>query len=235
MVQSLLGGYPCDWVKNQQLLQKIDSLRRYFSADCVEVVLRPLGESHLEVLQVLDVRPAGFGWRSQNSKYLEDLVYFRISTEQTFFMCQLEEDASNRPRVNSGVVFLHPQQNLGSPVPKRDYLVGVLPQGVGVGPGQSEVGQLDIETLPVDQNVLGLEVAVHYPPGVAVLEGEEQLVDDRADLLLVEVDALLVLFQVAVDVLEDKVELALGRHNFLHADDVGVVQLFKQGDLPDGG
>jgi len=135
---------------------------------------------------------------------------------------KLEEDASDRPRVHCWVVLLHPKQNLRSPVPEGYDLVGILPQRVGVGPGKPEVGQLDIEVLPVDEDVLGLQVPVDDPPGMAVLEGEEELVDDRPDLVFIEVDPLLVFFEVAVDVLEDKVQLVLRRHNFLHAHDVGM-------------
>lgn len=76
---------------------------------------------------------------------------------------------------------------------------------------------------------------MHYPPGVAVLEREQQLVDHRANLLLIEVDSLLILFQVTVDVLEDQVKFALSGYNLLHADDVGVTQLLEEGDLPNCG
>lgn len=48
-------------------------------------------------------------------------------------------------------------------------------------------------------------------------------------------DALLVLFQVAVDILKDQVEFALSGYNLPHADDVRVVQFFKKGDFPDCG
>ena len=47
-------------------------------------------------------------------------------------------------------------------------------------------------------------------------------------------DALLVFFEIAVDILEDKVELVLGRDHFLETDDVGMAQLLEEGDLSDG-
>jgi hypothetical protein len=61
------------------------------------------------------------------------------------------------------------------------------------------------------------------------------LINDGFDLFLVEDDAFEVLLEVAVDVLEDEVEFVLCGDDFFECDDVGVVEFFEKGDLPDCG
>jgi len=52
--------------------------------------------------------------------------------------------------------------------------VGVVPEGHGECPGQPEVGQLD-DAVVVEEQVLGLQVAVENPAGVAVGDAVQQL------------------------------------------------------------
>ena len=55
------------------------------------------------------------------------------------------------------------------------YLVGVDTDGHAEGPRQAKVGQLD-HTLVVDEQVLGLQVAVQHPPAVAEVDALQDLV-----------------------------------------------------------
>lgn len=78
------------------------------------------------------------------------------------------------------------------------------PDGWHKGPGQAKVGNLEA-AVPGHEDVLGLKVAVHNPPNMAVLEAAQKLVRVRLDELPGQraLARLEVLFEILVDKLED--------------------------------
>lgn len=99
---------------------------------------------------------------------------------------------------------------------------------------ESEVSQLGV-SVRVDEDVVGLQVSVEDSAAVAVRKSNQDLVQDRLDLLSAEPHcplALNMVLQVSVDELEDEVQLLLLTDDVLQSYHVRVVQLLQQRDLP---
>lgn len=122
--------------------------------------------------------------------------------------------------------------------------------------GQAKIGQLEIAIL-VNQQILGLQVTMQDPVGVAVADALAQLHHELLDHLVVHAQRLPgqprplgqrlapatladgqrlhVLLQVEVEELKDQIQLvAVGVDNVEQADNVGVVHLLEEGDLANG-
>lgn len=69
---------------------------------------------------------------------------------------------------------------------------------------------------------------------VAVVDGQKQLVDHRLHALLRKRPIFEVSFEIIVNELENEVEFVLARNNILQGDNVRVLELLEQGDLPNG-
>jgi hypothetical protein len=133
--------------------------------------------------------------------------------------------------------------------------VGICPQRHAKRAGKTKVGQLEIAVF-VDEQVLGLQVAVQHAMRVAVPHALAQLdhelldhgvVHDQrlarqprtlgqrlAPPALANGQRLHVLLQVAVKELEDEVQLvAVGVHDVEQADNVRVVHLLEERDFAD--
>ena len=137
------------------------------------------------------------------------------------------------------------------------YLVGIRPQRHTKSAGKTKIRQLEVAVL-INQQVLGLQIAVQDAMGVAVahplaqlhhelldhVRVHDQLLTSQARALwqslasatIADWQRLHVLLQIEVEELEDEVELvAVGVHDVQQADDVGVVHLLEQRDLANGG
>lgn len=121
-------------------------------------------------------------------------------------------------------------------------------------PSQTEISQLEV-SVAVNQQVLRLEVTVQDAVAVAVANAFHQLSHELLDhgiaqshvlaqrrtfrqslptSTLAHRKSLHVFLQVKVEELEDEVELvAVGVHDVQQSDNVGVIHLLQQGDLPD--
>ena len=108
-------------------------------------------------------------WSTQDPEDAEELIDLRIPAEKTLFVGQLEEDAADRPGIHSRVVLLHPQQDLWGSVPKCDNFVGVLSERIAIYSCQPEISEFDIESFPLNKDVLRFEVTMHHSIGVTVL------------------------------------------------------------------
>ena len=51
--------------------------------------------------KITDILPLFWGWSSMELEYFEDLINFRISTKQWFFLDKLSKDASDSPNINT--------------------------------------------------------------------------------------------------------------------------------------
>ena len=134
--------------------------------------------------------------------------------------------------------------------------MGVGSEGDTKGPGQAEVGQLEV-ALAIDKEVLGLEVAMEDAVAVAVADTGTELAHELLDHGVAETktaqiractlgkglaaaavadgQSLHVLLQIEVKELTNQVELmAVGVDNVVEGDDVRVSHLLQQGDLADG-
>lgn len=188
---------------------------------------------------------------------LEDLVNLGIAREERLAGTHLGEDAADGPHVNAGGVLASTEQDLRGAVPQSNDLVGVSAQGNTEGARKTKVGQLQV-AVSIDQQVLGLQVAVEDAVGVAVADAVAKLPHELLDHGLAEAEttqglgaalgqslaaaavgdgeSLHVLLQVEVEELEDEVELvAVGVDNVEEAHDVGVAHLLEEGDFADGG
>lgn len=144
-----------------------------------------------------------------------------------------EEDDTARPYVRLGAVVAAAREHLRRDVGGRAAEGVEKPIGVElIGDGrESEIGDLEIAAL-VDEEVLGLEVAVEDAPCVAEADGGDELLEVPSRDVLLEAalgDAREEL--PAADVLHDEVDLGLGGHDLEEADDVGVAHAAEDGDL----
>ena len=188
---------------------------------------------------------------------LEDLVNFRVTSEQRLARAHFSEDAANGPHINTGRVLATTEQNLRGAVPQRNDLVGVGAEGHTKGSRESEISKLEV-TVAVDKEILGLQIAMQHAVAVAVANTLAQLAHELLYHRVPEAEAaepgagalgerlaapavadwegFHVFLQVEVEELHDEVQfVAIGVHNVEEADDVGVVHLFEEGDLADGG
>lgn len=118
---------------------------------------------------------------------LEDLVNLRVAREERLSCAHLGKDATNGPHVNASRVLASTQENLGGSVPQSDDLVGVCAQRNTKGAGKTEIGELEVALL-VNEEVLGLEIAVQDAVGVAVLDAIAKLEHELADDLVTETE-----------------------------------------------
>lgn len=129
---------------------------------------------------------------------LEDLVNLRISTEKRFLLHKLSEDAANGPDVHSQTVLLLSQQHFRCAVPESLDFVSERLDGETEGASESKISDFEGACL-VNEEVLGLEVPVDDPAGVAVVESVAELVEEELDLVVAH--ALLVLAHVFLQVI----------------------------------
>lgn len=84
----------------------------------------------------------------------------RVPRKQGPAVDHLHEDTPDRPHVDRRRVGFRSQQNFRRPVPKGNDLVRVGADGEAKGAREAKVGQLEEVVGAVDEEVLGLEVAV---------------------------------------------------------------------------
>jgi hypothetical protein len=125
----------------------------------------------------------------------EDFVDFRVSREQRLAHDHLGKDAPDGPHVDSGRVMSRTEEDFGGAIPEGDnlfppslsvcsrrkggrretHLVRVGTKRNSERAGESKVGELEVAFF-VDEEVLGLEVAVKDAVGVEVIDAVDELV-----------------------------------------------------------
>ncbi len=277
VVAGLLGRDAAGGVVDEHHLEQVEAGVVEVGAEGGVGVAHPLGERGLEVGVAGHAGPDVLGRGAEEAagelelawvhgacsdtdnlpEDLEDLVNLGVAREQGLAGAHLGKDAADRPHVDAGGVLAAAEQNLRGAVPEGDDLVGVGAQGDAERAGQAEVGELEV-ALAVDQQVLGLEIAVQDAMAVAVAHARAQLAHELLDHTLAEPQSvqlsasalgqrlapaaladgqgLHVLLEVEVEELEDEVQLvAVGMDNVEQAHNGRVAHLFEQGDLADGG
>ena len=127
---------------------------------------------------------------------------FRVSISAD----KLTENGADAPDVNGGTVYLLPQKDLRRPVPQRNHLMRQAGQRNGEGTCQTEVSYLDI-AIPVNQDILRLEVSMYNPVAVAIKDPFQHLLCIMKSLFGADLSFLHQLLQIEVDELENQVDL----------------------------
>lgn len=99
--QGFFHGDAASWVQLKHLYAEIQGDLVEVLEEGIGVDTFELGESWLEVRQIMDVHPLCWGWGSVELEDFEDLIDLTISTEKRLLLHQLSEDAANCPDVNS--------------------------------------------------------------------------------------------------------------------------------------
>ena len=119
----------------------------------------------------------------------------------------------------------------------RGNLVGVGANGDAKGACEAEISEFEV-AIAVDEEVLGLQIAVEHAVGVAKCDAAQHLVQERLDLHGGQASGCLVLVHVLLEVVlqefEHKVKFLFAVDNVLQPHDVLVLQLLEQGNFTDG-
>ena len=165
-----------------------------------------LRERGFEIVQFQSIRPVILIRGAQNLENFEDLVDLGVSHEKRPALDHFREDAACGPQIDAKTVCFLPKQDLRAPIPECHDLVRVRLDRQTKGTCQTEVRQLDVLSLGVDQQVLRLEIPMENPMLVQINQRLQNLVEKQLRLLFGQwLVALLlhVLFQVEFEVLED--------------------------------
>lgn len=147
-------------VVDEHARQQVQAQRVERRRDLLERPRPPLGEGLLPVGELPHARPAVLVRRAHDLEDLEELVDLRVAREQRAVVDHLDEDAADGPDVDGRRVRLGAEQDLGRAVPERDDLVRVRAHGDAKRAREPKVGELELVARALDEQVLGLEVAV---------------------------------------------------------------------------
>jgi hypothetical protein len=111
-----------------------------------------------------------------------ELVDVVLAGEERLALEHLSEDAAGAPDIDLDVVLLPGEHDLGGAVVAGGDVAGHL--GV-LDAGEAEVADLQVTVL-VDEDVAGLQVAVHDAGRVHVLQAAQDLVEEVLDELLLQ-------------------------------------------------
>jgi len=137
-----------------------------------------------------------------------------------------------------------PEEELRGAVPPRGDVVGDGLVALGEGPGEAKVAELEVPGggaggvgRRVDEEVLGLDVAVHDVVLVAPRHGAGELVDVLPHELQWEAAGVLLedLQEVLLHILKDEVKLLLSPKSFLKTNNVLLTQTSKHFHFPESG
>jgi len=142
----------------------------------------------------------------QLTSRFDETCAHRITREQWPLVDHLGKNAADGPHIHRRRVMFGTQQDLRRPIPQSDHLqssgtqssvcvmfdrmpraeeegrkaahlMSVSSHWDAEGPGQSEVGQLQVVVLPIDEQVLRLQITMKYPMHMAVCNALQHLVE----------------------------------------------------------
>mmetsp|Transcript_102923 Transcript_102923/g.320739 ORF Transcript_102923/g.320739 Transcript_102923/m.320739 type:complete len:253 (-) Transcript_102923:374-1132(-) len=174
----------CKLSRDSLVREILEHLREQVNSGGVEVghymtpwLLLVPREVGLPVRQLGNRGPVLLRWRSEDLEDLEQLIVISVAGEEGPAVDHFCKDAANAPDVHGSGVFSRAHEHIGRTVPQSDHLVGVTPHRNAEGTCQAKVGQLE-SSLPVDQEVLRLQIAVEHAVLVAVRYAPQQLVEE---------------------------------------------------------
>jgi len=225
------------WSQLQHSLQQINTTRVDLWQDDPQV----LSGVHLEILLVFgvlrDTRPGSLGWGTHDAEDAHKLIFVCSARKERSSSIHLRHDAAGRPDVDACVVCSAPKQHVRCSIPERDNFVGERIDWDTKCSCQAKVGKLKL-TFVVDEQILGLQVAVEHSVCMAVVDTLEQLMHKRFDGDWVQCSPIAlrihVFLQILIHIFEDKHELILSVNDIVEAKKVLVLQFFHQRDLTYG-
>mmetsp|Transcript_14072 Transcript_14072/g.35873 ORF Transcript_14072/g.35873 Transcript_14072/m.35873 type:complete len:239 (+) Transcript_14072:32-748(+) len=213
VLQRLQRADPLRRIHRQHLPQQLTPLLPQPRHDLVQILLPPL-RILMPIPQLPHLRPALHPRRPPHLKNRQHLLDLALPGKHRRPRHHLGQNRADGPHVDGGCVVLRAEEDFRGPVPQRDDLVCVLRDGDGEDAAEAEVCDLDGAGGDVDEEVLGLEVAVHDGVGVAVAEPEEDLEAEvlgggGVEGLALAEGGVHVLLEVVVEEFEDEVEEGL--------------------------
>ena len=150
----------------------------------------------------------------------------------------LSHNATRTPNIDTRRISPTPEQYIRRTIPQRDDLVTERVDGDSKRSRQSKVGQFEFSFF-VDEQILGFEISMEDAIVVTERCPLEELPHEGPDDGGFEGAAfsvrIHVLFEIEVHEFEDEHELGLGVDDVVEADDVGMLELFHEGDFSNGG
>lgn len=139
---------------------------------------------HLEVLLVFrelgNAGPGALGRCAHDTEDAHELVLIGRAGEERAPGVHFCHDAAGGPDVNAGVVGAGTEENVWGAIPEGHDFVGEGVDGDSEGSGKTEIGELQLAFV-VDEEVLGLQVAVQDSVRMAEVNALEKLVHEGFD------------------------------------------------------
>lgn len=142
----------------------------------------PFGECWLEIRKLKGLRPIVLVRSSLNLENLENLVDFWISSEKSFSLSHLSENATNGPNINRCWVLFLTEKNFRSSVPKGNYFMSISFHWETKGSCETEISKLNVAVL-INQEILRLKISVHNSVSVAISSSLQNLISETLNFL----------------------------------------------------
>lgn len=174
--------------------------------------------------QLLYARPLLLGGRASDLENLLQLFLLVVASEKRLVVDDLRKNATNRPNIDRSAVVLAAHKYVGSAVPQRHDFVSKVLYRDSESSGQTEIRKLK-DTLPVDQQVLGLQISVENLMLMALADTCKQLPHEDLDLEGFELvrRGINEFLQILVEVFEHQRQLLVSMEHVDQAHDVGVL------------
>lgn len=224
------------WAKLQHALEEIDAGVVDSMKDAAEILGGVHLESGLVLRELRDPRPGALSRGAHDAEDADDLVLIGGAREERTTGVHLCHDAAGRPDVDACVIGPASEKDIWRTVPECDDLVREGVDRDAECTGETEVAKLQ-QTFTVDEQVLGLEVAVENTVLMAEVDSLEKLVHEALDCSGLEgttfAISVHVPLKIAIHVLEHQHELVLSVDDVVEGDDVFVLELFHERDFTD--
>lgn len=195
-------------------------------------------EVRLILRELRDAGPGPLARRAHESEDLLQLIVIRGAGEERSACVHLCHDAAGRPDVDRGVVGAGAEQDVWSAVPQCDNFITEGVYWDAEGASEAEICEFELSTC-IDQEVLGLEIAVQDAVLVAEVDPTEELLHKGFDGGGVELAAVAarvhVFLQIFVHVFKDQHELVFRVDDIVEGDNVFVLQFLHKADFTDRG
>lgn len=190
-----------------------------------------------------DLFQLGGCWWSSPGHHFLNLIDGRGPWKHGLSIEHLSNEAAQCPYIDRLAIVLASEQQFGSPVPpcgdiishdNSFLIIGLLHES-----NQAKITQFGV-TIFVDEDVGRLQVAMDQAGIMQEIDGFGDLIDDVLLVALLQVGALAVLanqrMEINVHMLKDQVDvlIVLGANGLLQGDDITVLELPKEHDLPVG-
>lgn len=135
---------------------------------------------------------------------------FARAIEKGLSLEKFSKNAAERPNVDCDTVVLAFEDDFGGLVVDRGDFVRVGPEGNVEDPRKAEVSDFYLKSLPVDKDILRLDISMHDLVLMAVVDCLDDLLEDKPDRRLLQFLVFVQeLVQVHVHVFEEQKDLLL--------------------------